>query len=71
MDAIEVEGSEAIEVIAQFDGAIVDVTHIVRDDAADAAARRARRLVGAGCARSPSPPWRSSAPTAASRSDAP
>jgi hypothetical protein len=48
MDAIEVEGSEAIEVVAQFDGAIVDVTHIMRDDAADAAARRGRRLAIAG-----------------------
>ncbi|HEY2744824.1 MAG TPA: hypothetical protein VGL86_09385, partial [Polyangia bacterium] len=50
MDAIEVEGSEAIEVVAQFDGAIVDVTHIVRDDAADAAAQRARRLAWGGAA---------------------
>jgi hypothetical protein len=48
MDAIEVEGSEAIEVVAQFDGAIVDVTHIVRDDGADAAARHTRWLLGGG-----------------------
>jgi hypothetical protein len=50
MDAIEVEGSEAIEVVAQFDGAIVDVTHIVRDDRADAAARHTRWLLGGGVA---------------------
>lgn len=50
MDAIEVEGSESVEVVAQFDGAIVDVTHIVRDDGADAAARRGRWLLGGGAA---------------------
>ncbi|MGZ3440993.1 MAG: hypothetical protein ACXVDD_15825, partial [Polyangia bacterium] len=50
MDAIEIEGSESIEVIAQFDGAIVDVTHIVRDDGAEAAERRTRWLLGAGAA---------------------
>jgi hypothetical protein len=50
MDAIEVEGSEAIEVVAQFDGAIVDVTHILRDDRAEAAARRTRWLFGGGVA---------------------
>jgi hypothetical protein len=50
MDAIEVEGSEAIEVIAQFDGAIVDVAHVVRDDGAEAAARHTRWLYGAGIA---------------------
>src|SRR5690348_11195036 len=48
MDAIEVAGSESIEVIAQFDGAIVDVAHIVRDDGAEAAARRTRWLLGGG-----------------------
>ena len=50
MEAIEVEGSEAIEVVAQFDGAIVDVTHIVRDDGADAALRRTRLLGWGGAA---------------------
>ena len=48
MDAIEVEGSEAIEVVAQFDGAIVDVTHIVRDDGAEAAERHGQWLVAGG-----------------------
>jgi hypothetical protein len=48
MDAIEVEGSEAIEVVAQFDGAIVDVAHIVRDDTADARRRRGRWLLRGG-----------------------
>ena len=28
MDAIEIEGSQSIEVVAQFDGAIIDVTHL-------------------------------------------
>ncbi|HXU72038.1 MAG TPA: AgmX/PglI C-terminal domain-containing protein [Polyangia bacterium] len=50
MDTIEVEGSEAIEVVAQFDGAIVDVAHIVRDDGADSAEVRRRWLAGAGTA---------------------
>lgn len=50
MDAIEVEGSEAIEVVAQFDGAIVDVAHIVRDDGADAVERHTRWLAGGGAA---------------------
>jgi hypothetical protein len=48
MDAIEIEGSEAIEVVAQFDGAIVDVTHIVRDDDAEAAERHRQWLIGGG-----------------------
>ncbi|HEX8951176.1 MAG TPA: hypothetical protein VF945_04990, partial [Polyangia bacterium] len=50
MEAIEVEGSESIEVVAQFDGAIVDVAHIVRDDGAEPAARRRRWLLGGGAA---------------------
>ncbi len=50
MDASEVEGSESVEVVAQFDGAIVDVTHILRDDGADAAAQRGRWLLGGGAA---------------------
>jgi hypothetical protein len=50
MEAIEVEGSESIEVIAQFDGAIVDVAHIVRDDGAEAALLRTRWLLGGGAA---------------------
>ncbi len=48
MDAIEIEGSESIEVVAQFDGAIVDVTHIVRDDDADATLTHTRWLLGGG-----------------------
>ena len=50
MNAIEDEGCEAIEVVAEFDGAIVDVTHIVRDDDAEAAARRRRWLLAGGAA---------------------
>src|SRR4051812_48536235 len=50
MDAIDIEGTEAIEVVAQFDGAIVDVAHVVRDDGADARQRRARWLWRGGLA---------------------
>ncbi len=46
MDAIEVEGSESIEVVAEFDGAIVDVAYVVRDEGRSGA----RPAYTVGCA---------------------
>ncbi len=50
MDTIDVDGSEAIGVVALFDGAIVDDTPLGRADAADAAQRRDRWLGRIGAA---------------------
>ncbi|MDB4970954.1 MAG: putative abductin-like protein [Myxococcales bacterium] len=47
MDAIEIEGSQAIEVVAQFDGAIVAVTHL---SARELDPRPTQFLVGGGVA---------------------
>src|SRR5256885_544716 len=47
MDAIEIEGTQAIEVVAEFDGAIVDVTHLT---AQPLDRRRIRLCVGGGVA---------------------
>jgi TonB family protein len=52
-DTIELRGTSCVEVIAQFDGAIVNVTHVrardsVDDDANTRHARRTRYLLGGG-----------------------
>lgn len=46
MDAIEVAGTESVEVVAQFDGAIIDVRHLCAPRPAEE--RRARSLVAGG-----------------------
>jgi hypothetical protein len=46
MDAIEVAGTESVEVIAQFDGAIIDVQHLSAPRRQDE--QRARVLIAAG-----------------------
>jgi TonB family protein len=44
------DDSQAIEVVAEFDGAIIEVNHVVRDDGAEAAGRHTRWLLGGGMA---------------------